>query len=142
MYAPSIHPIAPSSIRRISTSHATANTARDGSGIITALLSAGDAGSVVPSIRIRSQAALGANTPLVARLWHRNAGAGTWYMIDEIALAAVTSSATAVGASGIFNLTNIVLGGKIPGSAALADTLGITISVSESVAFSAEVGDY
>ncbi len=142
MYATSIHPIAPSSVRRISTSHATANLLRDGTGVITPLLTGGDNGSVVPNIRIRSIEAAGVSTPNVARLWHRNNGAGTWYLIDEVVLPTATPSTTVVGASATFNLTNIVLAGKVPGSAALADTLGITLGVSAAVAFSAEVADY
>lgn len=142
MAAPNIHPIAPGSVRRVSTSHATANLLRDGTGTITPLLTAGDNGSVVPSIRVRSIEAVGASTPNIARLWHRNAGAGTWYLIDEVALPTATPSQTVVGAAVAFNLTNIVLGGKVPGSAGLADTLGITIGVSAAVAFSADVGDY
>lgn len=142
MAAPNIHPIAPGNVRRVSTSLATANTARDGSGTITTLLTAGDNGSVVPSIRVRSIEAAGASTPNVARLWHQNAGTGTWYLIDEVAIPTATPSTTVVGAAVVFNLTNIVLSGKVPGSASGADKLGITVGVSAALAFSADVGDY
>lgn len=142
MHNVNIHPIAPDVGRRVTIAHATANTARDGSGTITALLTAGLRGSVIPAITVRSQAAAGANTPMVVRLWHRIAGAGTWFLLDEVALTAVTSSNTAVGASATFPMTNIMLTGQAPGSASGADTLGITITISESVSISCGIGDY
>lgn len=131
-----IHPIAPAVIRRVSTSIATANTLRDGTGTISPFITAGANGSVVPQVSVRHLGAVTvASTPMVCRLWHRNLGAGTWYLYDEVALPAATPTTAAVPGSAVtFAKTNIAL--------AATDTLGITVSVSESVGFSADVGDY
>ncbi len=131
-----IHPICPDTIRRTSTSIATANTARDGSGTITALITAGPRGSVIPAVNVRHLGAVAvASSPMVARLWHRNLGAGTWYLLDEVALPAATpATAGTVGAAAAFAKINIAI--------AATDTLGVTVSVSEAVGFSCDAGDY
>lgn len=131
-----IHPIAPAALRRVSTSIATANLLRDGTGTISPLLTAGANGSVVPSVHVRHLGAVAvASSPMVARLWHRNLGAGTWYLYDEVVLPAATpATAGTAGSAVTFAKTNIAL--------AATDTLGVTISVAESVGFSADIGDY
>lgn len=136
------NPIAPNVVRKLSGSLATANTARDGTGTITTIITGGANGSIVPAIRVRSIEAAGVSTPNVVRLWHRPAGAGTWYMIDEVALLTATPSATVVGASAVFATLNIPLTGTVQGVASAADTLGLTIGASAAVAWTADVVDY
>lgn len=133
---PNIHPIAPLTPKRTSVSLATANTARDGTGTITTVVAtAGSNGAVVPSVRARTGVAAGAtSTAMVCRLWHQLGGSGSFFLIDEIALTAVSPTGTAAVAATPFNLTNIAL--------AASDKLLVTQSVAEAVYYTADQGDY
>lgn len=112
----------------------TANTARDGTGTLTPLYTAGTSGATIARVRCIHQGAISvASTAMVCRLW-LTSGATT-VMIDEVALASATPSASAIGATATFSKTNLVLKG--------GDILKVTISVSESVGFCADQGgDY
>lgn len=138
---PNIHPIAPVTPKRFSLSVAVANTNRDGTGTINTLVTAGLNGTVVPRIRARSALAVTTVPTLqVLRLWHRIANAGSWFLIDEVALGAVAATSAIVGQLIDFNLTNILLGGGA--TAATTDLLGVTQHVAEAVHYSGEQGDY
>jgi hypothetical protein len=136
MAAPNIHPIAPGSIARTSILVSAANANRDGTtGTYTNVVAtAGANGGVVPEVRAQSAAAVGASTAMVLRLWHRIAGAGNYFLIDEVAMPTATSSTTAVGGLAVFNRTNIPLGPN--------DTLNVTQTVAEAVHYSAACANY
>jgi hypothetical protein len=136
MASPNIHPIAPGSLARTSIVVSAANANRDGTtGTYTNVVAtAGSNGGVVPEVRAYSAAAVGASTAMVLRLWHRVAGTGNYFLIDEVAMATVTSSTTAIGATAVFNRTNIPLGPS--------DTLNVTQTVAEAVHYSAACGNY
>ncbi len=82
----------------------------------------------------QSAAAVGASTAMVLRLWLRLAGAGNYFLLDEVAMPTATSSTTVVGASAVFNRTNIALGPN--------DTLSVTQTVAEAVHYSAACASY
>lgn len=130
--------IYPGAVKTANVKVSSANTARDGSGSLTALVAAiaaasGGTGAVVSRIGILSSAAIGASTPMVARLWRVSAGA-VITLEDEIALVTATTSNTVVGTRTQFNRTNIILA---PG-----DALKVTISIAEAVDFAAEYAEY
>lgn len=76
-----------------------ANTARDGSGTISTLATGGSDGSRIDAITFTSaQATAAANSANVGRVFLSVDGGTTWRLFDEIAIAAVTASNTAVGA--------------------------------------------
>jgi len=131
-------PIYPSKVLTASVRHATANTDRTGGGTLTTLLTAatvanGGIGAVVHRIGVVGSAAAGLSNAMVARLWRVSVG-GTITLEDEVAIAASTSSTTAIGTRTQFNRTNILLA---PGEA-----LKVTITFSENVDFAAEYGEY
>lgn len=68
----------------------TANTAGDGTGSISSLLTAGVNGALVFRIRVK---ATGTTTAGMLRLFHSTNGT-TWRLIDEQAVDAATPSAT------------------------------------------------
>ncbi len=75
-----------------------ANTAFDGSGTITSVFTAGTDGARVDRICFQNaKASVAANSAMVGRVFLSPDGT-TWTPFDEIAIAAVTSSNTAVGA--------------------------------------------
>lgn len=127
-------PIYPGTIKSATVRMSAANTARDGSGTLGTLVTAGAQGSLVTRVGVISSAAVGASTPMVARLWRVNGGTIT--LIDEVALATATTSNTVVGTRTVFNRTNILL------AAGAAEILKVTISIAEAVDFEAEYGDY
>lgn len=90
-----------------------ANTAKDGSGTLTFLVSGGTDETRVESIQFMA-ATTGqttANTAMVCRAFLAPTGSGTAtsastaYLVGEVALGAVTPSASAVGASGSIYFT-------------------------------------
>lgn len=112
----------------------TANTARDGSGTLTTLYTAGASGATIARVRCMHQGAITvASTAMVCRLW-LTSGATT-VLVDEVALPSATPSASVVGAVATFSKTNLVL--------KAGDILKVTTSVSETVSFCADQGgDY
>ena len=113
---------------------AAANANRDGTtGAYTTLYTAGANGAQINRVAVQSHAAVGANTPMVCRLWITSGA--TTVMIDEVALTAITSSTTAVGAKAAFTKTGIQL--------KAGDILKVTQTVAESVGYLADQGgDY
>lgn len=136
MVMPNIHPIAPQTPVRKSVSLAAANTARDGSGTINTLVAqGGSAGSLVRQVTARTGVAAGSgSTAMVCRLWLQIGGSGSFFLIDEIALATQTPSNTVAATATAFNLTNIPLG--------VGDKLFVTQSIAEAVYYTADQGDY
>ena len=95
-----IYPIFPRSpvIGRARLSAAV--TASNGSGSLTTLLTAGASGSRVDYITFtNSQLAMAASSAMVGKVFLSNTAAADPYIIAEVAIATVTRSATAVGAT-------------------------------------------
>ena len=69
----------------------TANTARDGSGTIATIYDPGTDGGVLKWIRLQATVT---TTAGVFRLWQRASAAGTWFLIAEILMTAITPSTT------------------------------------------------
>ena len=99
------------------------NTSRDGSGTLTTSFTAGASGSRLDFITfISATAAVGASSAKVARVFLTDTAGANPRLIQEVALAAVTSSNTAIGATATITFTN----GLVIASGQLVQT---TISV-------------
>jgi hypothetical protein len=86
---------------------ALANTARDGSGTLLTLFTAGANGSRVDFITFTSsQVTPAASAARVQRIFLTDAAGANPKLIGEVVLAAVTASATAIGATATFTFTN------------------------------------
>jgi hypothetical protein len=89
---------------------AAANTGSDGSGTLITLVTAGADGTRVDSVRFRnSQLALAASSNMVHRIFLTNDSGGSPTLIGEVATAAATRSASAVGASSIFTFDQPII---------------------------------
>lgn len=76
-----------------------ANAARDGSGTVTSLVTGVADGTRIDAITFTSaQATAAANSANVGRVFLSIDSGTTWRLFDEIAIAAVTASNTAIGA--------------------------------------------
>lgn len=113
-----------------------ANTAKDGTGTVVTVHTAGANGSRVEKLRIR---ALGTNVATVLRLFINNGGANSTatnnVLYEDITLPSTTNSEVA-------QLTNqeINLGISLPAGYTLFCTLGTTVAAG--YALSAIAGDY
>jgi hypothetical protein len=76
---------------------ATANTARDGTGTLGTLFTAGSNGAFFKGFRFQAE---GATTAGVIRIFIQSAGAGNNELIREMLVSAVTPSATVEATSG------------------------------------------
>ena len=86
---------------------AAANTARDGSGTLVSLFTAGTNGSRIDFITFTSaQATPAASALRVCRVFLTNTSGANPRLISEVALAAVTASNTAIGATATITFTN------------------------------------
>ena len=95
---------------------AAANTASDGSGALVTIVTSGANGSRVDGVRFRNaQVALAASSAMVHRIFLSDAAGANYRLIGEIATAAATRSATAIGATSIytFDLPVIMKSGQI-----------------------------
>jgi hypothetical protein len=102
---------------------AAANTARDGSGTLVTLFTSGAFGSRVDFITFTSsQATAAASAARVQRVFLSDESGLNPRLISEVALSAVTPSATAIGATTTITFTN-----------GLIINAGQIISVSQSV---------
>lgn len=103
---------------------AAANAARDGSGTVATLVTGGTDGTRVDAITFTSaQATAAANSAMVGRVFISIDSGSTWNLFDEIAIAAVTASNSAVGARNRISYPNGII---------LKDAthlIGVTISV-------------
>lgn len=89
---------------------AAANTARDGSGSLVTLFTAGADGSRIDFITfISAQAAVGASALRICRVYVTDLAGANPLLRAEISLAATTSSNTAVGAISTLTFTNGLL---------------------------------
>lgn len=114
----------------------TANTARDGSGSLTTLFTAGSNGSLLSKITFtQSATAVGASTACVCRIFVTDTSGANPTLRGEVAVAAVTSSNSAIGATGTFTFTDglVLKSGQI---------VKVTTSVSQNIAVVGEGGDY
>lgn len=85
----------------------SANTARDGSGSLVTAFTAGANGSRVDFITFTSsQATPAASAARVQRVFLTDTGGANPTLIQEVVLAAVTASATAIGATSTITFTN------------------------------------
>jgi hypothetical protein len=86
---------------------AAANTARDGSGTLVSLFTAGTNGSRVDFITFTSSQATAAASALrICRVFLTNASGLLPRLISEVSLPAVTASNTAIGATATITFTN------------------------------------
>lgn len=107
-----------------------ANTARDGSGSLVTLFTAGAEGSLVTSIVFTSsQPTVGISAARVVRIFITDTAGANPKLFQEIAMLQVTSSNTAIGATVSANIPN-----------GLALKAGQQIKVSQSVYGSAADG--
>ena len=110
---------------------AAANTNRDGTGTITALISGAAAGTKITSIT--AQAAVTTTAGMV-RIFITTDGASTWRLFDELAIAAATVSASVKGTRISTTYTDLVL-------ADASHRLGCTTHNAESINVVALGGD-
>ena len=83
---------------------AAANTARDGSGTLVTIFTAGVNGSVIWEIKaISAQAVAATSSPMAVRFFETDNNGANPRLLEEVALAAATPSTTAVGAKGSIN---------------------------------------
>lgn len=100
-----------------------ANTARDGTGTLEPLLTGSTNGTRVDRVTfISSQSAATANSAMVGRIFISDTGGTNFKLYQEVALAAVTASNTAIGQRQQMNF----LGGLILKS-------GMVLSCSKSI---------
>lgn len=86
---------------------ALANTARDGSGTLLTLFTAGANGSRLDFITFTSsQVTPAASAARVQRIFLTDTAGANPKLIGEVVLSAVTASATAIGATATFTFTN------------------------------------
>lgn len=110
---------------------ASANTALDGSGVITTLIAGVAAGTRV--LEIDAQCAASSAASLVNIFLSLDSGS-TWKLLDQIAIAAATASATVKANRNVATYTNLIL----PGTTAV---LGVATTIAQSVNVVAMAGD-
>lgn len=96
-YSPQFASLAVSEVEQIST----ANTARDGTGGITTLVTGVSPGTIIESVVARAQ---GTTTAGMLRLFFREVSSDTWRLLAELSVSAITPSATVQAFSGSFTL--------------------------------------
>ena len=130
-----IYAIAPEAMWN-TTNITAANTAKDGTGTVTTVLTAGTNGSYVTNIRIRPR---GTNVGTVMRIFVNNGGANTTAannsLIEEVTMAATTNSESAA-----INGVTIPMNIALPPGYTLFVTIGTTVAGGFSV--TAFGGDY
>lgn len=89
---------------------AAANTASDGSGALVTLVTAGTDGTRVDGVRFRnSQVTAAASSNMVHRIFLSDTLGANPRLIGEVATAAATRSASAVGATSIFTFDQPII---------------------------------
>jgi len=119
---------------------AAANTASDGSGVITTLFTAGANGSRVERVTfINSQLAAAVSTANVGKVFISHDAGVTWFLYAEIAIPAVTRSTSAIGARQqiVFSNGLILETGHLLGA-----TIAVYAGVQDRTNVNAEGGDY
>lgn len=135
----------PGHVARITV--AVANTASDGSGTINSFLnednitvfSGNASGSRLEKIRFRNaQASAAASSAMVIRLWISDSSGANWRLLDEVALAAATRSASVVGAQG-----EVYYGGLDIGTGVrIGATQSVYVGVADAMVYELEYADY
>jgi hypothetical protein len=95
----------------------TGNTASNGSGSITKVVTGATNGTRVDKITyINSQLSAGASSAMTGKIFLSSDGGSTWKLDNEIAIATATRSTTAIGAKniiitgGLFLPSGVILG--------------------------------
>lgn len=102
-----INPIFTSVPKAATGTIALANTARDGSGTLLTLFTAGANGSRLDFITFTSsQVTPAASAARVQRIFLTDTAGANPKLIGEVVLSAVTASATAIGSTATFTFTN------------------------------------
>jgi hypothetical protein len=105
--AANITPIFTLTPEAVTANIAAANTARDGSGTLVSLFTAGTNGSRIDFITFTSSQATAAASALrICRVFLTNTSGTNPRLISEVSLAAVTASNTAIGATSTITFTN------------------------------------
>lgn len=114
---------------------ATANTALDGSGTVTALIQGAASGTRILEIAAQiaiSPAAI--STAAIIRIFFSTDSGSTWRLFDEITLAAATGSNSVKSTRNIATYANLVLKDS-------THRLGITTTISQSTNVTVLAGD-
>jgi hypothetical protein len=89
---------------------AAANTAADGSGTLVTLVTSGVDGTRVDGVRFRNaQATAALSSNMVHRIFLSNTSGTNFRLIGEVATAAATRSASAIGATSIFTFDQPII---------------------------------
>lgn len=119
---------------------AAANTARDGSGVLVTLFTAGADGSRVESITFTSaQATAALSSAMVGRVFLTDSAGANPRLISEVVIAAVTASNTVIGAASTIAYSNGLI---IPTGCILKVTQSIYAGVQDQMHVTARGGDY
>ena len=119
---------------------AAANTASDGSGALVTVVTAGADGTRVDGVRFRnSQVTPAASSAMVQRIFLSDTGGANYRLIGEVATAAATRSASAIGATSIYTFDQpiIMRSGQI-----MAVCQSVYAGVQDQVDACAFAGDY
>ena len=117
-----------------------ANTARDGSGTLVTLFTAGANGSRVESITFTSaQATAALSSAMVGRVFLTDTAGANPRLINEIVLTAVTASATVVGATNTILFSNGLI---IPSGCLIKVAQSVYAGVQDKVHVVAKGGNY
>ena len=82
---------------------AAANTASDGSGVLTTLVTAGADGTLVESVTFRNaQITQAASSAMLGKIFLSDASGTNFQIVGEVLIPAVTRSATILGATATF----------------------------------------
>ena len=96
-YSPQFFSLAINETEQIST----ANTARDGSGSVPALVTGAAPATIIEAVFVRAQ---GTTTAGFIRLFYRQDSADDWWLLSELTVAALTPSSTIATFAGSFSL--------------------------------------
>lgn len=89
---------------------AAANTASDGSGSLVTVVTAVTDGTRVDAVRFRnSQTTAAASSAMVHRIFLSDTGGTNYRLVGEVATAAATRSASAIGATSIYTFDQPIL---------------------------------
>lgn len=119
---------------------AAANAARDGSGTLVTLFTAGVNGSRIESITFTSaQATAALNSAMVGRVFLTDTAGANPRLINEIVITAVTASNTVVGANNTILFSNGLI---IPSGCILKVAQSVYVGVQDKVHVIAKGGNY
>lgn len=119
---------------------AAANTARDGSGTLVTLFTAGASGSRVESITFRSaQATAAASSAMIGAVYLTDTGGINPRLIDEVVIATATPSTTAAGAYSTITFTDGLI---IPSGCLIKVTQSVYAGVQDQMHVIAKGGNY